>query len=151
MFKCIIIQSGYQIDAQHKSSSPISIPLRQYPKDFQMPDDVFDHHPLRCQCPVKLFLLVGQLPAFRFLERRPRLRVQLKDALITAVRQTFNFFWQVGFTMFIKRKIVPRAFGKRFRDLPPEIEVVVVDVAESPIERPKKNKNATIRARKSGI
>ncbi len=41
--------------------------------------------------------------------------------------------------------------GKRFRDLPPEIEVVVVDVAESPIERPKKNKNATIRARKSGI
>ncbi len=41
--------------------------------------------------------------------------------------------------------------GKRFRDLPPEIEVVVVDVAESPIERPKKNKSATIRARKSGI
>jgi hypothetical protein len=30
--------------------------------------------------------------------------------------------------------------GKRFRDLPPEIEVVVVDVAESPIERPKKTK-----------
>lgn len=41
--------------------------------------------------------------------------------------------------------------GKRAADFPLEVEVVVVDVAESPIERPaKKNKNATIRARKSG-
>jgi hypothetical protein len=40
--------------------------------------------------------------------------------------------------------------GKRFAELPPEIEVVVVDVAESPIERPKKNSVVTIRARKSG-
>jgi Helix-turn-helix of DDE superfamily endonuclease len=42
--------------------------------------------------------------------------------------------------------------GKRMADWSPEVEIVVVDVAESPIERPsKKNKNATIRARKSGI
>jgi len=40
--------------------------------------------------------------------------------------------------------------GKRRADLSPEIEVVVVDVAESPIERPKKNKSDIIRARKSG-
>ncbi len=40
--------------------------------------------------------------------------------------------------------------GKRGADLSPEIEVVVVDVAESPIERPKKNKSDIIRARKSG-
>lgn len=40
--------------------------------------------------------------------------------------------------------------GKRAADLPPDIEVVVVDVAESPIERPKKNKKDIIRARKSG-
>lgn len=41
--------------------------------------------------------------------------------------------------------------GKRMADWSPDFEVVVVDVAESPIERPKKkNKNATIRARKSG-
>jgi len=39
--------------------------------------------------------------------------------------------------------------GKRRPDLSPEIEVVVVDVTESPIERPKKNKNGIIRARKS--
>jgi len=40
--------------------------------------------------------------------------------------------------------------GKRGADLSPEIEVVVVDVAESPIERPKKNKSDIIRERKSG-
>ena len=40
--------------------------------------------------------------------------------------------------------------AKRRTDLSPEIEVVVVDVAESPIERPKKNKSDIIRARKSG-
>jgi hypothetical protein len=39
---------------------------------------------------------------------------------------------------------------KRFKENLPDIEVVVVDVAESPIERPKKNKKDTIRARKSG-
>lgn len=38
---------------------------------------------------------------------------------------------------------------KRRPDLDPEIEVVVVDVAESPIERPKKNKSDTIRGRKN--
>jgi hypothetical protein len=40
--------------------------------------------------------------------------------------------------------------GKRGADLSPDIEIVVVDVAESPIERPKKNKSDIIRARKSG-
>lgn len=40
--------------------------------------------------------------------------------------------------------------GKRFADLPPAVEVVVVDVAESPIERPKKNKSDIIRVGLSG-
>lgn len=41
--------------------------------------------------------------------------------------------------------------GKRRPDLSPEIQVIVVDVVESPIERPsKKNKSDIIRARKSG-
>jgi hypothetical protein len=39
--------------------------------------------------------------------------------------------------------------GTRRADLSPEIEVVVVDVVESPIERPKKNKSDIIPARKS--
>jgi hypothetical protein len=42
--------------------------------------------------------------------------------------------------------------GKRSADWSPDVEIVVVDVAESPIERPsKKNKSDIIRARKSGI
>ncbi len=40
--------------------------------------------------------------------------------------------------------------GKRFTDLPPEVEVLVVDVAESPIERPKKNKSGIIRVGLNG-
>jgi len=34
--------------------------------------------------------------------------------------------------------------------LPPDVEVVVVDVVETAVERPKKNNVAIIRARKSG-
>lgn len=40
--------------------------------------------------------------------------------------------------------------GKRLPPAELDLEIVVVDVAECEIERPKKNKNATIRARKSG-
>jgi hypothetical protein len=41
--------------------------------------------------------------------------------------------------------------GKRFAAVLPEVEVVVVDVAESPIERPKKNRSDIIRAKRNGI
>ncbi len=40
--------------------------------------------------------------------------------------------------------------GRRGSDLSPDIEIVVVDVAESPIERPKKNKSGIIRVGLSG-
>jgi hypothetical protein len=40
--------------------------------------------------------------------------------------------------------------GKRDADFVAEFEVVVVDVVETEVERPKKNKNDTIRARKNG-
>jgi len=65
MFNCIVIQSSNQIHAQHKPPAPILIPLGQNPKDFQMADDVFDHHALRCQGFVMGFLLISQLAAFR--------------------------------------------------------------------------------------
>jgi len=42
------------------------------------------------------------------------------------------------------------ARGGRAEDFSPDIEIVVVDVVEAEIERPKKNKNGIIRARKSG-
>lgn len=41
--------------------------------------------------------------------------------------------------------------GKGDEDLSPEIEVVVVDVVETEVERPKKNKSGIIRARKSDL
>lgn len=40
--------------------------------------------------------------------------------------------------------------GKRFESPPPEVKIVVVDVVETAIERPKKNSPAITRARKSG-
>lgn len=40
---------------------------------------------------------------------------------------------------------------KKLLDLNHEIETIVVDVTESPIERPKKNRNGTPVARKNGI
>lgn len=112
MFNCIIIQTGNQIDAQHKSATAISIPLRQYPKDFQVPDDMFNHHALSSQLLVELFLLLGQLAAFRFLERRSRLFVQLKYSLITTIGKAFHCFRQCRLAMLIERKIVPRSLGK---------------------------------------
>ncbi len=40
--------------------------------------------------------------------------------------------------------------AKRAEDFSPDLEIVVVDVVETEVERPKKNKNAIIRGRKSG-
>ena len=40
---------------------------------------------------------------------------------------------------------------KTLQDSETMIEVIVVDVAEQPIERPKKNKNAPTAAKRSGI
>ncbi len=40
--------------------------------------------------------------------------------------------------------------GKRFADLPPDVEVIIVDVAESLVERPKRNSDGIIRAKRSG-
>jgi len=39
---------------------------------------------------------------------------------------------------------------KRRENLPPDVEVVVVDAVETAVERPKKNNAAIIRARKNG-
>ena len=111
MIKCKVIQSGNQIDSQHKSATAIPIPLRQNPKDFQMPDDVFDYHSLFCQLLVELLLFFGQLTAFRLFYRCPRVLVPVEQALITGVRQAFNFFWQIRFAVFVERKVVSCALG----------------------------------------
>jgi len=77
-----------------------------------MPNNMLNHHALFCQLLVELFLFSSQFAAFRFLEWYPRVFVQIKQSLITAVRQTLDFSRQIRFAMFIKRKIVPCAFGK---------------------------------------
>ena len=102
MINCIVIQTGNQIDAQHKSATAISIPLRQYPKDFQVPDDMFNHHALGCQLLVELFRLLGQFAALRFLERRSRLFVQLKCSLITTIGKAFHRFRQFRLAVLIE-------------------------------------------------
>ena len=112
MFECIVIQTGNQIDAQHKTTTAISIPLRQDAKDFQMPDDMFNHHALSRQSFIKLFLLIGQFAAFRFLERCSRLFMQFKQSLITAVRQTFDRFGQLRLAALVERKVVPRSLSE---------------------------------------
>ncbi len=112
MNKGIIIQSGNQIDSQHKPSAAIAVSFRQYPKDFQMPNNVFDNHALGCQLPVELFLFLAQFAAFRLFERCPRVFVQCEQALITAVAQTLDRLRQISFAVFEKRKIVSRSFGK---------------------------------------
>jgi len=118
MVKCIIIQSSNQINSQYKSSSAIPIPLCQNAKDFQMPNDVFYHHPLFCQLFVELLLFFCQFAAFRFLYRYPRIFVQIKQSLITTIGKAFNLIGQCGFAVFVKRKIVSRSFGKpRVNDL----------------------------------
>ncbi len=117
MSNCIIIQSGYQIDPQHKAAAAISVAFAQDAKDFQMSDDVFNYHALACQPPVKSFLLGGQLAAFRLLERYPRVFVQSRQSLITAVAQTLDRFRQFRFAVFVKREIVSCPLTKaRVRD-----------------------------------
>ena len=103
MIKCKVIQSGNQIDSQHKSATAIPIPLCQDPKDFQMPDDMFDHYSLRCQLLVELLLFLCQLSAFQLFERCPRVFVPIEQALITTVGKAFHFFWQVRFALLVKR------------------------------------------------
>jgi len=112
MVKSIIIQSGNQIHAQNKSSAAIAIFARQNPKDFQMPNDMFNHHALFCQLLVELFLLFGQTAALRLLKRCSGFFVQIKQALITAVRQAFNFCGQTRFAALVKRKVMSCTLGK---------------------------------------
>ncbi len=114
MIKCIIIQSGNQIDAQPQAATVVAIIFRQNTEDFQVPYNMLDHHSFLCQLLVELFLFSRQFTAFRLLERCPRVGVQINQSLITAVRQTFDFRRQFCFAVFVKRKIVP-FFSKNSR------------------------------------
>ena len=103
MIKRIIIQSSDQRRAQHKPASPVSIPLAQNSKDFQLADNVFNHHALTRQGAISLLLRLGQRTALRLFHRRSSLFVQLHNALITRIGQTFCVLSQPNFAAPVKR------------------------------------------------
>ena len=103
----------------------------------------------------------------RLADGRPR-RLSIEDQILLALE-----YWREYRTMFhlakswgLSESTVSRTIarvedilssakdfrlpGKRFEALPPDVEIVVVDVVETAIERPKKNRPAITRARKSG-
>jgi len=97
-------------------------------------------------------------------------RVTVKDRLLITLQylREYRTMEHIGYDWGIKRSRVCQIVkwventlikdgtfhlpGKKvLRDGGCDIEYVVVDVTESPVERPKKNKKSIIRARKSGI
>lgn len=112
MGKPVIIQSGNQIHAQHKTPAPIAITLRQNAKDFQFSNYVFNHDSLSCQCAVGSFLLFAQFRSLRLFHRRSCPLMQLKNALVARICQTFSFLQPADFTVFVQRKVMSCAFAK---------------------------------------
>ena len=110
MNKRVIVQSSNQINAQHQTSSPIPIPLCQYPKDFQVSNHVFNHDALSRQLPICLSLLFAQLAAFRLFGWCLRVLVFLFQTLITGIAQAFNRLAQTQSALFEQFKIVCFAF-----------------------------------------
>ncbi len=116
----------------------------------------------------KMCELVREKSTSRFLinGRRPKLEIQDQVLLTLEYWREYRTMFHLGTSWGISESSVSRIItkvedmlikskefalpAKRSADLSPEIEVVVVDVVESPVERPKKNKSASFRARKSG-
>jgi hypothetical protein len=116
----------------------------------------------------KMCELVRDKSGSRFLinGRRPKLVVEDQVLLTLEYWREYRTMFHLGTSWGISESSVSRIIarvedilaaaqeftlpGKRRPDLAQEFEVVVADVAESPIERPKKNKSDTIRERKSG-
>jgi hypothetical protein len=116
----------------------------------------------------KMCELVRQKSTSRFLinGRPPKLMAEDQVLLTLEYWREYRTMFHIGTSWGISEAAVSRIItkvedilikskefalpGKRRPDLAEEFEVVVVDVAESPIERPKKNKSDIIRARKSG-
>jgi Helix-turn-helix of DDE superfamily endonuclease len=116
----------------------------------------------------KMCELVRQKSTSRFLinGRPPKLAAEDRVLLTLEYWREYRTMFHIGTSWGISESAVSRIITKvediltnskefslpkkRRPDPSAEFEVVVVDVAESPIERPKKNKSDTIRARKSG-
>lgn len=117
----------------------------------------------------KMCELVREKSRSRFLRegRKPKLFVEDQVLLTLEYWREYRTMFHLGVSWEISESSVSRVIrrvedilsksdeftlpGKREPELSAEFEVVVVDVAETEIERPvKKNKSGIIRARKSG-
>ncbi len=116
----------------------------------------------------KMCELVREKSSTQFLlkGRLPKLKIEDQVLLTLEYWREYRTMFHLGTSWGISESTVSRIItkvedilakaeeftlpGKRRADLSAEFEVIVVDVAETPIERPKKNRNDTIRARKNG-
>lgn len=63
-----VVNRGDQVEAQRKSRSPITIPLTQDTKHFQLAKNMLNHNPLSSQRTITLLFLLGQRMKFGFLD-----------------------------------------------------------------------------------
>lgn len=117
----------------------------------------------------KMCELVRQKSRSRFLRqgRKPKLVIEDQVLLTLEYWREYRTMFHLGTSWGISESSVSRIItrvedilsksaeftlpGKREPEVSADIEVILVDVAETEIERPtKKNKNAIIRARKNG-
>lgn len=118
----------------------------------------------------KMCELVRRKSSRRFLREGRKSKLLIEDQVLLTLEywREYRTMFHVGTSWGISESTVSRIItrvedilaackefalpGKREQERAAEIEVVVVDVAETEIERPqKKNKSDTIRARKNGI
>lgn len=117
----------------------------------------------------KMCALVKEKATSKFLREGRNPTLTIEDQVLVALEywREYRTQFHIGVSWGISESTVSRIITKvedilsnskefsvpttRRPDLAAEIEVVVVDVAESPIERPKKNKSDIIRERKSDI
>lgn len=117
----------------------------------------------------KMCQLVKEKSTSQFLREGRNPKLVIEDQVLVALEywREYRTQFHIGISWGISESSVSRIITKvenilsqskefsvplkRRPDLDTDIEVVVVDVVESPIERPKKNKSDIIRARKNGI
>ena len=92
MTKFVIVQSGDQVEPQPETATSVAIPPGNDPKDFQMPNYVFNRDPLARQLAVLSPLLRTQLFPARLLPRRLRVFVFVVQALIPRIGKYTSFF-----------------------------------------------------------
>lgn len=106
MAQLVVVQPGYQVEPQCKTTAAIAIAFRHDPKYLQMPDDVFNHDPQPRQLPILSLLLDCQLSAFRLLRWCARILMLFVQTLIAAIAQQMNACGNLTTCLFEDRKVM---------------------------------------------